>query len=176
MKQVIHNIILKFAISVISRRGAMSGVYMYLSSRDSRHLFPTNRLNDFIVEFDQEIQLLNCQSSRLSQKLSVALTEISICPTGSFRTRTGLPESCVVLCDICDLTYIKGTRLPILRVLTSPLEEISGSLFQPYYIETNAVSFKRLHFQIIARDLIPLNAAKWNFESEVRCTVHFAIL
>ncbi len=155
----------------------MSGVHMYLSSKDSADLFPTNRLNNFVVEFDHEIRVLTDQSSRLSQKLSVALTEISICTTGAFRTpRVGLAESCIVLCDICDLSYIKGTRLPILRVLTSPLDELSGSLFQPHYIETNTTSFKRLHFQIIARDLTPLNANKWDLDSEVRCTVHFAIL
>ncbi len=87
----------------------MTGLYMYLSSKDSGNLFPTNRLDDFIVEFDHEIKV-PCLGNRLAQKVSVALTEISIVPEGSLRTRMGLAESCLVLCDICNLSYIKGTR------------------------------------------------------------------
>ena len=154
----------------------MAGFYIYVSSKDSSTLFPKNRMDNFVIELDREIVLALNSSPRLSEKFGVALTEINIKPTGSMRTRTALPESCVVLCVICETSYIKGTRLPVLRVLPSHLEEISGSLFQPYYIEVNTPSFKRLHFQLKTRELQPLNAAKWDLKSELVCTLHFVHL
>ncbi len=150
----------------------MAGFYIYVSSKDSATLFLNNRLDNFVIEFEKEVVLTSGSASRLS----VALTEISIKPRGSMRTRTVLPESCVVLCDICDVSYIKGTRLPVLRVLPSQFDELSGSLFQPYYIEVNTTSFKRIHFQLKTRDLSPLNTVKWDLESELRCTLHFVNL
>ena len=159
----------------------MTGVYIHISSNDSKKLYAGNRLDDFVVEFDAEIS--PCHSSGNMRaggggggELAVAVTELSIVGAKPFANRhQTLAESCVLLCDICDSSYICGVTSPVLRVFPSA-NELSVSLFQPYYVAVRVRSFKRIHFQVKTRDLLPLDSDKWDLTSVVRCTLHFVNL
>ncbi len=144
-----------------------------MSSSDSKLRYSQNKLNDFTVEFDREIQLSNDMvRNRVSQNYCVALTELSVDSSPYSGARQALPESCVILCDICDNSYIKGTRLPVLRILPAA-NESTVSLFQPYYVGVKVESFIRIRIQIKTRELEALDAGKWELDNELRCTLHF---
>ena len=70
----------------------MTGVYIHISSNDSKKLYAGNRLDDFVVEFDAEIS--PCHSSGNMRaggggggELAVAVTELSIVGAKPFARR-----------------------------------------------------------------------------------------
>ncbi len=152
----------------------MDGFYMFISSDDCNDTYPKNTFDDFIIEFDQEIELYERYREGQAQSFGVALVELSIVqstPGGIINTQT-LPESCVVMCDLCTHSHIKATRQPILRTLPSK-EETAASLFLPYYIGVRHRSFRRIRVQLLTRELNRLDPSKWGSKSVIKCSLHF---
>ena len=76
---------------------------LYLTPRDSKHLFPGNTDKDFIVQFDRPL--------RLGFDCTLELLE--------FRCFLDHPSrnTVYVLCDLCDNSTVNGSQAPVLRSL-----------------------------------------------------------
>lgn len=87
--------------------------YLFLHSEDSLLTHPQNNATDFTVDLPQPLDLPG--------KWSIALTEISITPNKK--------ADLYVYCDVCDYSYQRNTRKPILRIIKG-----STTFAKPYYI------------------------------------------
>lgn len=147
---------------------------MFISSRDSLNFYPNNTYDDFIVEFDRVIQLPESCAFGFNQSWQFALTEVSLDFANSKPKKT-LPESAVILTDLCSTSYISGTEAGVLRIIGAGSEEIGSSLGQIYYIGTNKNSFNRIRIQVRDRDLKPLmkDGQVWPINAVLKCTLHF---
>ena len=142
----------------------MSGFYLFITSNDCSDIFPSNTWNDFTIEFPQEIRLSNC----LGTAWSFALTEIALTNT----SQSPLSDSWIVLCDLAESSYIRGSTAPVLRTISQDTEK-SGSLFQTYYIGVNNNKFNRLRIYIRNSELKPLNSSIWQATTITKLTLHF---
>ena len=154
----------------------MGGFYMFLTSSDSKTLFPLNNYDDFTIEFDRAIELSETCGFGYTQTWRFALTEISL-ETESGKERRSLPESVVVLSDLCATSYIHATEAPVLRTVGAK-GELGAGLGQIYYIGVNKSAFNRLRIQIKDRDLKSLsksdsNDRLWPEKAILKCTLHF---
>lgn len=149
---------------------------MHLSSDDSTSLYPHNTYDDFMVEFDRVIELEPSCGFGFTQTWKFALTEISL-ETVNGKDRRSLPESVVVLTDLCATSYIEATEAPVLRTVGAK-GELGVGLGQIYYISTNKRSFNKIRLQIKDRSLKPLSkgegdAKLWPLKGVLKCTLHF---
>lgn len=144
----------------------MSGFYMFLSSADCTGVFGDNRFDNFRVQFEPEIKL-DCECR---QEWSFALTEISI-DTPS-RQQSLPPETCTVLCDLAEGSYMRGSHQPILRRIDGDAEA-SGSLFQTYYVGLTSNHFNCIRVYLKNKDLDELDAKLWHPSTVVNLTLHF---
>lgn len=158
--------------------GASSGFYLFISSLDSKDIYPSNSYGDFWVEFDHIIVLEQSCGFGFSQEWRVALTELSLhFKTDGQRnddsTEQTLPEEVVVLTDLCEPSCIHGTKASILRNIGST-PEVGGSLYNTYYIGVVPTSFNRIRIELRNRQLEPLAKTKnWPSDGVMRCTLHF---
>ena len=154
----------------------MGGFYLFLSSQDSISLYPLNKYDDFTVEFDRPIELPETCGFGYTQTWRFALTEISLETVGG-KDRRSLPESVVVLTDLCATSYIHATEAPVLRTIGAK-GELGSGLGQIYYIAVNKSSFNRLRIQIRDRELKPLvknnqEDKLWPERGVLKCSLHF---
>lgn len=156
------------------------GFYLFLSSTDSVNIHKHNNYKEFWVEFDEIVELEQSCGFGFSQQWQVALTDLTIdWPSddsngsiGRVTTQT-IPEEVVVLTDLCEPSYIHGTKASILRNIGSG-SEIGGSLYNTYYIGVVPISFNRIKIELRNRQLEPLTIAKgWPREGKLKCTLHF---
>lgn len=147
---------------------------MYITSDDSKEKFTTNKMNDFTVEFDTEIDLSK-HIVGARDRFAVALTEMSIESSSLVVRQQTIPEACLLMCDICDLSYVNGIQRPILRSFPSQ-DTDSLSLYLPQYVPVTVNSFNRLRIEIKTRALKSLDSSKWNLDSVIQCTLHFQSL
>lgn len=145
----------------------MTGFYMFLSSTDCKEVFANNRFDDFTIEFKPEIKL----ACECRDEWSFALTEISIV-RGVNEQHSLLPETCTVLCDLAQGSYMREAHIPILRRIDADTET-SGSLFQTYYIGLNAIQFNRIRVFLKNKDLNDLNRELWHPSTIINLTLHF---
>jgi len=92
------------------------GVYLYLSSDDSKQYFPNNKTDDFTVKLPENYKLPGCWE--------VALTEIhypEVTPEGHVLS---------VLSDICEESVSGGGKAPVLR----KIYKVSEVWNQLYYV------------------------------------------
>ena len=147
----------------------MSGFYLFVSSVDSLDNRPNNKPYDFIVELGRSYTLESCGGWR--GVWCVALLEVRL---STSQGEQSIPEEAFVLCDIAHSSFVRGTEQPVLRLLEAGENGHSSSLFQPYYIGLNRLTFSSLHIQLKNRDLEEL---KWsgdlNSDSVLSCTLHF---
>lgn len=141
---------------------------MFLSSADCKDVFADNRFDDFTIQFEPEIKL-GCESRG---EWSFALTEISIDTNDDDEKQSLLPETCTVLCDLAEGSYMREAHVPILRRIDAD-SETSGSLFQTYYIGLNSTHFNRIRIFLKNKDLNSLNRELWKATTTVRLTLHF---
>lgn len=105
--------------------------HLFLSSTDSLAFFPNNKAIDFHVEFSEALNL--------SGRWTCALTQIAF--------KDELVSDIVVLCDICESSYINNTRLPVLRVI--PQSNSNVFIFtQPFRLNISRDEIKRLRLYI----------------------------
>jgi len=143
----------------------MNGFYVFLSSADSKDKFSNNSYDDFTVEFSQEIELdCNCYHA----EWAFALTEITIINS----SQSLLPESCIILCDLAQSSYIRDSHVPVLRTIAAETEA-TGSLYQSYYISVNKHKFNKIRIYIKNKDLSPLNKTLWQSNTIIKLTLHF---
>ena len=148
----------------------MSGFFMFLASDDSSSIYTNNTYKDFCVEFDHEIVLEAECGFGFRQQWQFAVTEVTL---DTIKTDEGLPESTVILCDLCKPSYIKGTQAQVLRTLSSA-GELTGSLGLTHYIGVNKNTFNRVRISLLNRDLKPLLPANgWPETARLKCTLHF---
>ena len=144
----------------------MSGFYLFLSSADCKKVFADNRFDNFRVQFEPEIKL----ACECRQEWSFALTEISIITPA--KSHSLPPETCTVLCDLAEGSYMRETYNPILRRIDTDAEA-SGSLFQTYYIGVNSTQFNCIRIYLKNKDLEDLDAKLWHPSTVVNLTLHF---
>ena len=124
---------------------------LFLSSTDSLNYFPHNHACDFQVELSDSLHLRGNWTCALAQ---ISFNEKII-------------EDLVILCDMCDESYIRDRRMPVLRVIPSqgPKQFIFES---PFRLRVSRDELKR--FRVYIRTL--------NFEipsfvsGSVKCTLH----
>lgn len=142
---------------------------MFLSSNDCKDVFADNRFDDFRIQFEPEIKL-PCECR---EEWSFALTEISIeTADENEQLQSLLPETCTVLCDLAQGSYMRETHAPILRRIDADTET-SGSLFQTYYIGVNSTQFNCIRVYLKNKDLKSLDGKLWKPSSVVHLTLHF---
>lgn len=147
------------------------GFYLYLSSTDSANIYKSNNYKEFCVEFDHQIVLEQSCGFGFEKQWQVALTELSIDFDNPDQT---LPEGLVVLTELCEPSYINGTRLSILRTIASS-SETRASLYNTYYVGVVVSSFNRIRIELKNRDLKDLKLSNgWPDKAVLQCTLHFA--
>lgn len=139
--------------------------YTYLSSKDSRHIRPTNTFNSFVVELPKEYFFRNLSD------WSVALVEIS------FENVVSLSHGVVLLSDVAQHSVIQGELRPVLRIISSD-DELGGSLFQSYAIALSKHRVSQINIELRDLDLEPLKLENWEpqdptREIVLRCMLHF---
>ena len=147
-----------------------SGFYVFLCSEDSRHIFKSNNYKEFYCELDRHMVLEQSCGFGFQQEWRVALVELSIQFDDPKQT---LPETIIVLSDLCEPSVIKGSQINMLRTI-SPSSETSVSLFNTYYIGVTVQSFNRIGIKLRNRDLQELLPSKgWPEKAVLRCCLHF---
>ena len=125
--------------------------HLFLSSEDSKNIFPGNHSTDFTVELPETLLL--------SGVWECALLEI-------FFTKK-LDEGVVVLCDLCENSYISNTRLPVLRVLQGGLNKTNSA-----FVNINSISIPHNEVRRLRVYIRTYTGAQPSFVSgEVRCTL-----
>lgn len=105
--------------------------YLFLTSNDSRELFPSNNSTNFTIELPSFLVGVN----------SVSLME--------FHCETFL-EPVFVFCDVVRSSHVKDSLLPVLRLI-STIGEVSNS----FPIASSRSDIIRLTFKIMSLDLTP---------------------
>lgn len=153
----------------------MTGFYLFVSSTDSSHYHDKNSYYDFIVELGRLYDLSDSAHLRSRNRWSMALVEVKLEDMAGLESPI-LPEEVLILCDLIQPSYIRGSERRILRQLG-----ISGfgqlvSTYQPYYISLNQSKFSRLEIQLVDKDLIPISQRRdWPLTKtwKLSCTFHF---
>ena len=104
----------------------------FLSSEDSKAIHPQNSAYSFIVELPDTLELNPCYWC--------ALTEISYQDSSN-------NQKLYVETYIISYNYVKGTYLPVLRVITNP-----GIFNKPYYSRVKQERVSRIQINIITSD------------------------
>jgi hypothetical protein len=131
-------------------------MYIHLNHKDSRLKYPENRPLDFISDLGQTINIGNARC---------ALTDLSFVDTRRNK------EDIYILCDICDVSFVCGMYLPLLRIVGE-----SATLDCPFYLPT---SFKQINsIRVYAKQI---NSDGQLVESSFqpdsfRCTLHIDCL
>ena len=102
----------------------MDDFYIFLTSDDSIDLFPNNKPSEFTVSLGRNINL--------SGTWLCGLKEIT------YHINEDLPETVLILCNICEQSYVRNTYMPILRRLHFPLTEegvFTDTLYEPFYMK-----------------------------------------
>ena len=99
------------------------------SSNDSLTSHPSNTSTDFTVELQRTLEAGEC-----------ALGEISYSPS--------YIGELLVVCDICEESFIHEIRLPFLRTVSEP-----GEVKNLYFIPTSRPQFQRIRIRLLTKDL-----------------------
>lgn len=121
-------------------------MYFFISSDDSKDLYPGNTGNNFVIELPSVVKLEG-------DNWYCALTEIKF---------EDLSEPLLVCSDICEESYVRGRKLPILRVVYE-----SSRFDAPYYHRVNRKDLQRIHIRVLDSNLKPVLALQ-----ELHCTLH----
>ena len=153
----------------------MSGFYLFVSSNDSVQYHKDNNYHDFIVELDREYDLRSAQTFRNRSQWCVALVEISL-ENMQNNISPRIKDDVLVLCDLIRPSYIKSTERRILRPISSNSSGRIASLFQPYYIELDTLTFSNIRITLLDKQLKKLSSLDgWPDEKtfSLSCTLHF---
>ena len=107
--------------------------YLFISSSDSKSYYPENKPHTFIVELGERINLIS--------RWLVALSDLNLNVTTT--------ETLYIFCDIFDISYIKNSMKPILRMIYPTGSSKSFSFLKRY---NPIVQRNFTHLQIYIRD------------------------
>lgn len=132
----------------------MNDHYLFLNSDLSKDRYPSNRPEDFTVEFPHPYDLRG--------QWVCGLKEIGI----------SLSEEIVYVCsDACGESYAENTMLPVLRTLQKPKDVSVLTYFHfenPLYVKITPTTLNRIRIFIRGVPLRDLHVT----DPIVRCTLH----
>ena len=115
--------------------------YIYISSEDSKDLYPKNSMTDFIVELPETIHLGEGQ------------WEMALIETTYDRNVHVDHQSMYLLCDVCEYSHVHNNKQPILRKL---LFHKTYRVLQHFVDIQTRNELKRLHFRLVDVNLQPV--------------------
>ena len=120
---------------------------LYLSSKDSQHLFPSNRSGDFLIALPQPL--------RLQQLHTLTLTEVCL-----YKPSQSLNGPYIdIFCDICQDSVANATIQPILRrIYLSP--SVDHSVLDlthtyPSLVRVGGINQLRIYIRNYRGELVP---------------------
>ena len=119
---------------------------MFINWQDSSEFHPSNNPNNFIVDLPKSLLL--------EGKWEVALTDIKV--------KSSKKSTFYLLSDICEESFLKGSRYPVLRRVYSKEAEYN----LPYYVDVNKSEVQSIRLILLDQNLNPLNL------SDIECTLH----
>ena len=129
--------------------------FIYASPEDSEALYPDNKFTDFVVELPETLYL--------DGHWEIGLLEVVYNTNAQKEVHCPMGPSILFFCDICDESFVRGHRLPVLRKMEKP------ATFAPViYKRVKACSTKRIRLYMTDYDLIPLTLGTWKF----KCVLH----
>jgi len=114
--------------------------YIYLSSEDSKDVFPTNTMTDFVIELPEPLPLAGGH-------WEMALMEASY-----DKNIHNDHESVFLLCDVCEYSQVHNSSQPILRKLK---HHPSYRVLQ-HFVDIKQSELKRIHFRMVDTKLQPI--------------------
>ena len=103
--------------------------YVFVASTDSLDYHPSNVPHDFTVELPDTI----------IGKYSCVLLDFYC---------LNITEELYVFCDICEQSYVKDHKLPLMRIITH-----TGEVTIPYYTPVTRRNIQRMRIYIRNKDL-----------------------
>ena len=129
--------------------------YFFVSSEDSKVVYPTNNLGDFTVELPKIYDL--------EGQWQIALLDLEV-----RKTSTLMPDL-YMFCDLCDNSYSSDSELPVLRRVTFKSGMRTNLMFPiPYYINLSRHIFNRFRIYIKNKVGQPISVDK----GSLYCTLH----
>ena len=102
--------------------------YLFISSRDSIKFHAENKPHTFILELAERLNLPG--------RWMVALSDINL--------NVNVNDCLYVFCDICDISYVRNSMRPILRMIYPTQSSMSYTFPDRYYIPIVQRNFSRL--------------------------------
>jgi hypothetical protein len=133
----------------------MEGYFIYASPDDSKALYPNNSFEDFVVELPETLYLEGEWEMALLDVVYNANVHTTVnCPKG---------PSLLMFCDICEESFVRGRKLPILRQLEKP-----ATFDPPIFKRVKTFSAKRIRVYMTDYDLEPVAVADWKLKCVFR--------
>ena len=126
----------------------MDQFYLFLSSRDSKNLHPTNRASDFTVQLPRIISL--------EGQWECGLTEVDV--------NGALKEPLYLCTNVCGESYVRDTSLPLLRVIAQKKKVYEN----PFYMRLTGNSLHHIRIYLKKGDLTEASVS-----GGTKCTLHF---
>ena len=126
--------------------------YLFISSTDSSDYFPFNITCDFHIELPEIIFLTGTWSCSLLQ----------------IGFKDEIVDDIIVFCDLCNSSFVRDTRLPVLRFISQSSER-SYEFSQPQRISISRDEIKRLRIFIRTASS---NEIPSFINNPVTCTLH----
>jgi len=114
--------------------------YLYISSEDSRDVFPKNTMTDFVVELPDTVHLDD-------GPWEMALMDVSY--DKNIHTNRA---TIYLLCDVCEYSRVHYSSQPILRKL---MRHSSYRILQ-HFVDIKTSEIKRMHFRMVDAQLQPI--------------------
>ena len=134
--------------------------YLYLSSLDSKQLYPSNASNRFIINLPKAL--------KISGLWEVCLTEVIYFQ--DFTTQKK-PQFLLIHSDICEESVINGVKLPILQRCFIP--EINNKFVQEVFTHTHYVKMRKQELDRIEIYITSETGESVSFKKDfLWCTLH----
>lgn len=111
--------------------------HLFLASSDSSAFFPFNRTCDFQVELPEVLYL--------NGNWTCSLTQIGF--------KDEIAQDIIVMCDLCEGSFIRDTRLPVLRYIPQTSQK-SFDFVEPHSFTVSRDEVKRLRVFIRTGELL----------------------
>jgi len=125
--------------------------HLFVSSTDSFTYFPNNSGSDFTIQLPGRLYFRGIWECSL----------ISVCLPSE------VEEDIVILCDLCEHSYISNTKLPVLRVLQKGHVNHNGSFNQTMKVQITPIETEtiRIYMRTISGKVPTF------IDGQVKCTL-----
>lgn len=132
----------------------MDNLYFFLSSEDYlTSIYPNNTPIDFICDLTETYSL---EGDYECSVIDLIIKKRSGRPT---------PRTLYLFCDICSDSYVKETKLPLVKIIDTKNKELS----LPIYINVKSSQFNKIRMYIKDGNL---NTASVSPITVLMCTLH----